>query len=88
MIQQSTAIEKHILRYFTELYTENEPANDEQIDDLFECDRVVPENDEINEACVSEISTSEILTAIRTSAPKKSPEPEPSILSTVNSTWC
>lgn len=46
MIQQSTAIEKHILRYFTELYTENEPANDEQIDDLFECDRVVPENDE------------------------------------------
>lgn len=71
IIDQSEQIEQNLLRYFTELYSE--PQREAGIDDEFNCERVIPENDEINDACGNEISTAEILTAIRTSAPRKSP---------------
>lgn len=75
-LQHSEAIEEYMLRYFTELYSENGQATNAQIDDMFNCNRIIPENDEANEASVSEITTTEILTAIRTSASKKSPGPD------------
>lgn len=71
ILDQSDTIEQHMLRYFTELYSEQQ--HNEEIDDMFTCERVIPENDESNEACGNEITTAEILAAIRTSAPRKSP---------------
>lgn len=72
ILNQSEEIEQHMLQYFTELYAEEEITNTDDVD-AFECGRIIPENDETNEACMREITTTEILTAIRTSAPRKSP---------------
>ncbi|XP_058828067.1 uncharacterized protein K02A2.6-like [Topomyia yanbarensis] len=36
----------------------------DEIDEDFTCDRAIPENDEANDACMSEITTAEILSAI------------------------
>lgn len=71
IIDQPDAVEQHVLQYFSELYSERQQQG--EINDEFPCERMIPENDEINEACVSEITTAEILAAIRTSAPRKSP---------------
>lgn len=70
-LNRSDDIEQHMLEYFRQLYTaEEEP---EAAVNTFECERVIPENDEINAACMNAITTTEILTAIRTSASRKSP---------------
>lgn len=70
-LNQSADIEEHMLRFFRELYSER--MGDGRIEEDFNCDRVVPENDEGNEACMSEITSTEILSAIRASASRKSP---------------
>lgn len=70
-LDRSSDIEQHLLQYFQQLYAADDEGEPNEND--FECERVVPENDGINEACMSEISTTEILTAIRTSASRKSP---------------
>lgn len=71
IIHQSGEIEQNLLRYFTDLY--NETQAEAAIDDEFNCERIIPEDDVANEACGSEISTTEVMTAIRTSANRKSP---------------
>lgn len=67
ILNTSEAIENHLLRYFRELYT----ATQENEDAQFNCERVIPENDAHNEACMAEITTAEILCSIRTSAKRK-----------------
>lgn len=70
-LERSGEIEQHLLQYFQQLYAMDESGEPNRHD--FDCERIVPDNDEINEACMSEISTTEILTAIRKSASRKSP---------------
>lgn len=67
-------IRDHVFEYFRNLY--GEANNEFPDDDLFHCERVVPEGDETNEACMHEITTAEILSTIRSSAAKKSPGPD------------
>ena len=66
----SESIEQRLFEYFQRLYSENE---DHVADNTFEVERAVPENDETNAACTEEINTTEILTAIRSAARRKSP---------------
>ncbi|XP_055632515.1 uncharacterized protein LOC129772990 [Toxorhynchites rutilus septentrionalis] len=68
-LNNSEAIENHMHRYFTGLYTASEV--DETVRYPFECERVIPINDGLNEACMAEITTAEIFASIRTSAKKK-----------------
>lgn len=70
-ISCSDGIEQHLLRYFRGLYGRDETID--HTDNTFECERAVPERDETNQACMCEITTTEIFSAIRTSASKKSP---------------
>lgn len=74
-VEDSEEIEQRLLQYFSDLYTEREtaePAGEES----FLCPRVVAEGDVLNERTTSEISTNEILQAIKTSAARKSPGPD------------
>ena len=48
----------------------------EEVDKIFQCERVIPEEDAANEGCMNEITTDEILSAIRSSSSKKSPSPD------------
>lgn len=70
-MNNSEEIEQHLFAYFRELYAAEE--NGEAVEDRFECERAIPEKDESNEACVAEITTAEILSAIRSGAAKKAP---------------
>lgn len=65
-----------MLQFFTDLYSEENADDDEADTEYFQCDRIIPEGIEINDACMQDISTTEILTAIRLSASKKSPGPD------------
>ncbi|XP_058456328.1 uncharacterized protein LOC131433751 [Malaya genurostris] len=71
IIDRPEHIEQHLLEYYTTLYTANETTEERY--EYFACERAIPENDESNEACTSEITTAEIKEAIKTSASKKSP---------------
>ena len=71
----NTAVEDHMVRYFTELYT-REQLHEEENAGFFHCARVIPEQDATNDATTNEITTTEILSAIRTSASRKSPGPD------------
>ena len=64
-------IEHHLQHYFSELYGAGDV--EEEAGEAFGCARIVPENDEVNAETMSEITTAEIFSAIKTSAPKKSP---------------
>ena len=72
-LDQPDAIEAHMVDYFSHLYSEEERAAEADDDNTFVCERVIPPNDIFNEACTSEITTTEILAAIRDSASRKSP---------------
>lgn len=74
IIDDCGAIQNHLVQYFSNLYARENV--DEAEGTVFQCDRVIPEQDPVNEACMSEITTVEILSAIRTSASKKSPGPD------------
>ncbi|XP_062541831.1 uncharacterized protein LOC134209820 [Armigeres subalbatus] len=63
-------IEANLFAFFSSLYTEEAADNNE---DGFVCERIIPPDDPLNEACTEEITTAEILSAIRASAPKRSP---------------
>lgn len=73
-IDDSQAIQQHIHRYFSELYSESnreiEPPND------FQCEQIIPDNDAANDACMDAITTADIWAAIKTSSSKKSPGPD------------
>lgn len=71
IIDDSAAIQTHMVRYFTDLYARGQV--DEEEDGPFQCERTIPEHDDVNEACMQDITTTEILNAIRTSASRKSP---------------
>ncbi|XP_058456401.1 uncharacterized protein LOC131433815 [Malaya genurostris] len=71
MLERSEDIEQHMLEYFRKMYATDETPNDRDTD--FVSNRVIPENDEANNVSMREITTAEILAAIKTSAPKKSP---------------
>lgn len=74
VLESSEQIENHVLEYFTHLYAET--ANNDVVDETFRCDRVIPAQDEANEACMQEITTAEIFAAIKSSAARKSPGPD------------
>ncbi|XP_062557853.1 uncharacterized protein LOC134222706 [Armigeres subalbatus] len=61
-------IEANLFAFFSSLYTEEAADNNE---DGFVCERIIPPDDPLNEACTEEITTAEILAAIRASAPKR-----------------
>lgn len=67
----SESIEQHLLGYYQRLYSEREEH--QMIDNAFECGRSIPDDDRTNEACMEDISTVEILSAIRDAARRKSP---------------
>lgn len=69
----SESIERHLHEYYQQLYSEGEGEEPQTIDNAFECDRVVPENDRTNETCMENISSAEIFSAIRAAARRKSP---------------
>lgn len=73
-ISNTEAIQEHVLQFFTDLYSEE---NAEELDaEHFQCDRIIPEGDETNESCMHDITTTEILAAIKFSASRKSPGPD------------
>lgn len=69
--ESSEEIERHLLEYYERLYSEEAEGNG--IDNTFECNRAIPENDMTNESCMENISSAEILSAIRSAARRKSP---------------
>lgn len=73
-INNPQAIQDHIFRYFSDLYSENE--RDLDLPDDFQCDQIIPQNDATNEACMEAITTADIWTAIKSSASRKSPGPD------------
>lgn len=75
IIDNGEAIRNHMVAYFTNLYA-REDVEEEEPEGPFRCERIIPEQDAVNEACMDEITTAEILSAIRTSASKKSPGPD------------
>ena len=74
LIDDSTAVEEHLHRYFSELYAEV-PEERETID-AFQCCQIIPDADPTNEACMEEITTVDIFAAIKSSAPRKSSGPD------------
>lgn len=64
-------INQQLQQYFTELYGPG--VAEEDAGDAFHCERVIPEQDQGNTGIMSDITTAEIYSAIKTSAPKKSP---------------
>lgn len=73
VINDDDAIRDHMVQYFTNLYAREDV---EEEADPFRCERIIPEEDAVNETCMDDITTAEILFAIRTSASKKSPGPD------------
>ncbi|XP_055543766.1 uncharacterized protein LOC129729279 [Wyeomyia smithii] len=71
LIDDSTEIERHMLRFYQSLYAAGE--TEEDAENIFECERVIPENDPVSESCMHEITAAEIFTAIKSSSPNKSP---------------
>lgn len=69
ILNDSESIENHVFQYFRELYSAT--AENETAQYPFQCERVIPENDASNNACMAEITTAEILSSIRTSAKRK-----------------
>lgn len=76
VIDTSEAIEQHLLQYFQQLYSEEAVGNGESEDNTFNCERIVPDNDEVNQGSMDEITTTEILSSIRMGARRKSPGPD------------
>lgn len=74
-IHNAEEIERKLLQYFSNLYTESEVVEPTG-EDSFLCPRVVAEGDDLNERTMNEISTNEIQQAIRSSAARKSPGPD------------
>lgn len=64
-------INQQLKQYFTELYGPG--VAEDNAGDAFHCERVIPEHDQGNTGIMSDITTAEIYSAIKTSAPKKSP---------------
>ncbi|XP_062558021.1 uncharacterized protein LOC134222893 [Armigeres subalbatus] len=75
IIVEPQAIEANLFDFFSRLYSEETAENDGNANngDDFACERVIPRDDPLNEACMEEIQTAEILSAISASAPKRSP---------------
>lgn len=73
-IERPEEIERHILAYFQDLYTDEEM--DAAAEEEFLSDQVIPNDDEANIACTNEITTADIWQAIKTSAANKSPGPD------------
>lgn len=71
IIDNSQDIKEHVYQYFAELYSE--PEREPQQHEEFQCDQVIPVNDAVNEACMDDITTAEIWSAIKLSSSKKSP---------------
>ena len=65
------AINVHIRSFFSELYT----TDNTQTDDTFTCTRVIPEDCELNNGCMEEITSGEIVYAIKNSQSRKFPGP-------------
>lgn len=74
LIDGSPAVEEHLHRYFSELYAE--VHEEREAVDEFQCCQIIPNADPTNEACTREITTADILAAIKSSAPRKSPGPD------------
>lgn len=74
VIEESEQIEQHVYTYFRNLYTLEEA--DAAAEEEFASDRVIPNDDETNNAMMNEINTTEIWSAIKTSAANKSPGPD------------
>ena len=72
ILHSSSEIEQRVIQYFTELYRSG-PENTQRGGSDFECERVIPQNDEVNSALVSEITVGEIREAIKSSPKRKSP---------------
>lgn len=77
-INDTAAIQDHMVQYFTQLYARErlEEEADQATVDTFRCERIIPEQDAVNEATMDEITTVTILSAIRSSAARKSPGPD------------
>lgn len=75
VIDDSVEIRNHMVEYFANLYARENVEGGEP-ERTFQCERVIPEQDPVNEACMDDITTADILSAIRTSASKKSPGPD------------
>lgn len=75
ILHSSEDIEQHLYQYYSSLYTEEAVVRN-GLNNFFQSERAIPINDAINEACMSAICTEEIITAIKTSASKKSPGPD------------
>lgn len=69
------AIQDHMVNYFTQLYA-RERLEIEDEAETFRCEQIIPEQDAVNEATMNDITTVEILSAIRSSASRKSPGPD------------
>lgn len=74
IINDDAAIRDHMVRYFTALYAREDVEEEEP--GPFHCEGVIPDQDAVNATCMDEITTTEILSAIRSSASKKSPGPD------------
>lgn len=74
VIEDAERIEEHLLRYFSDLYAEDEAPR--AVTENFQCDQIIPLNDPVNDASMNEITTAEIFAAIRSSASRKSPGPD------------
>ena len=72
ILQNPQEVEQHVTRYFAELY-KSDPETALNDHDAFECERVIPLNDEGNSALESEITVGEIKDAIKCSPKRKSP---------------
>lgn len=70
-IDDARGIEQHMFDFYRTLYAAGELEG--IVDQTFDCERVIPENDPTNEALMSEITTADIFIAIKTSSPNKSP---------------
>ena len=74
VINDSQAIQRQMFGYFSELYREQNV--EAELLNEFQCNQIIPENDPTNEACMEEITTADIWSAIKSSASKKSPGPD------------
>lgn len=72
VLDRSEEIENFVFDYFKTLYSEQE----QEVNDVWSCDRTVPFNSEANLNCMNEITTEEIYTAIKTSASRKAAGPD------------
>lgn len=72
VIDREDQIRQHIYTYYRQLY------NDEDLptDDAFTCNQIISQDCSTNNNCMDEISSDEILDAIKKSASRKSPGPD------------